>query len=522
LQSIGGQESRRLLSVLSIGQLVMIILFAPAFTAASLTGEKERNTMESLYASKLRPIEIVVGKMAGSLCFLLLTVLTGTVALVMPLLLGGVEWQEVAAITGINFMSAIFLGMLGLLVSTIMQRSYRAIICTYILLLIVCFAFALPAWPIGQGASLLKRSDPITQMFLHFLASLSPIEAMLSRVWPGNELVQGVKTLPPMWLVFLPLSIIMSLGIAVLCILKLRKPFKPPRPREKLAVVERNEVRASSVILYLWFFDPRRRRKNIAWWQNPVLMKEFRTRPMLQTRWLLRAFGICLITSVLLMILVSISISQFVEESTNMTNMMATAVAVMVVVLVVLIGPAIAGGTICSDIETGVWDLLRISPMRSWQIVSGKFQASIIPLILLAVATLPAMFILLVFDVTLLPNLLRICAVVGVTIIFVTTAGTFFSSIFRRTAVATAWAYGLVVSITLLTLLVLLAKDLFTQKFISDVFLINPIVAAMDAAGNVEMQKMGLLRLHIQIMCTATAVLLAVTVLRVFQLRKAD
>jgi len=201
--------------------------------------------------------------------------------------------------------------------------------------------------------------------------------------------------------------------------------------------------------------------------------------------------------------------------------MMASAVAVMIVVLVVFIGPAISGGTICSDIETGVWDLLRISPMPSWRIVSGKFQASIIPLVLLAMATLPAMFILLVFDVNLLPNLLRICAVVGVTIIFVTTVGTFFSSMFKRTAIATAWTYGLVVSITLLTLLVLLAKDLFTQKFMAGVFLINPIVAAMDAAGNVEMQKMGLLRQHMQVIGIATAVLLIVTVMRVFQLRKA-
>ncbi len=50
----------------------------------------------------------------------------------------------------------------------------------------------------------------------------------------------------------------------------------------------------------------------------------------------------------------------------------------------------------------------------------------------------------------------------------------------------------------------------------------SEVVAAMDAAGNVDMQQYGLLMTHMKIMGIATACLLVVTVMRVFWLRKPD
>jgi ABC-type transport system involved in multi-copper enzyme maturation permease subunit len=242
---------------------------------------------------------------------------------------------------------------------------------------------------------------------------------------------------------------------------------------------------------------------------------------MLQVQWLLRAFGICLIASVLLMILVSASVSVLVAETTGLYVKMATAVAAMMIVLIVLIGPSVSGGMICGDRETGVWDLLRATPLHSWRIVSGKFQAAIIPLLLLVVATLPALLILLYFDINLMSSLLRVCAVVGVTVAFVATAGVFFSSLFSRTSTATAWTYGLVVTLTLATLLALLAKDLFSQRVLETIFTVNPVIVAMEAAGE-SVTDARLMMTHLKIIGTATAVMFVVAVARVFQLRRAE
>jgi ABC-type transport system involved in multi-copper enzyme maturation permease subunit len=591
LQDIGGQQARRILSILAMGELIIVILVAPAFTAASITSESEHNTLEGLFASRLKPWEITTGKIVGSLTFLVLLVLTGAPGLAAPFLLGGVGGYEVLTILGILLMTAVYLGMIGMFLSTILHRSYRSIIVTYIVLLVVCIVVAIPAWPISKH--LLSRGDPITQKVLHTIASASPVQAMMSRVWPDSLYVQGAKSMPPFWETYLYVGAAMIVLLSLLCLLRLRRPPQPPRPREKLRVVERNQVSARNLF---FLFDPRKRKKPVSWWQNPVLCKEFRTRPMLQVQWLLRSVGVCLMVSVLLMFLVSIGVQTFVAEgATGLYQNMATAVASLMVILVVLLGPAIAGGAICTDRETGVWDLMRVTPIPSWRIVTGKFQASIIPLLLLILAALPSMFILMYFDssfapqlgefidsltswqvipamylyggvgVVLLlfvvmfvglilknsrlltgptvifvlllsvalalvyggfmlfsPMLQRVCAVIGVTILFTCTAGTMFSSLFARTATATAWTYGLVVTLALLSLLGLLAEDLLSRRVIEAAFLLNPIIAAMEASGAPNLQKYGLLNSHLEIMAALTGAMFVITVIRVFQLRRAN
>jgi len=516
LQDIGGLQARRILSILSLGELMLIILFAPAFTAAALTSEAEHNTLESLFFTALKPSEIVFGKIVGALAFLIILVLSGLPALAMTFLLGGVSAMDILAATSILLLSAIYLGMIGFLVSTLAHRSYRSIIITYAVLLFVCFVAAAPAWPVSRN--LLKYQGEIGQAVLHVIASLSPLEAMLSLVWPDSAYAQGSANMPPFWALFVPMSLALTCVMAGYCRYRLRRPPAPPKHRAKAHLIDRG-VSARS---FFFIIDPRRRKRPISWWQNPVLIKEFRTRPMLQGQWLMRVVGLCLIASVGLMFLVSISVSAFVAESAGMISNMATAVAAMMVVLVVMTGPAISAGTICADRETGVWDLMRATPLPSWRIVSGKFQASIIPLALLAIATLPALLILLFFNVELWPNILRVCYVIGMTIMFVATAGTLFSSLFSRTSTATAWTYALVVSLSMLTLLVLLAEDLFSRRFIEAVFLVNPVVAAMDAAGSGAVQKYASLNSHLKIMGLATATMFVVSVARVFQLRRAS
>jgi len=522
LQDLGGEQARRILSVLAMGELAMVVLFAPAFTAASLTSEAEHNTLESLFATALRPWEIAVGKMTGSLAFLVLLVLVGTPALAAPLLLGGVRGSDVLAAVAVLVLTAVYVGMIGLLVSSYMHRSYRAIIVTYAVLLVVCLLFALPATPISNR--LLERGGPTWQATWHVVASFSPIEAMLSLVMPTSLYAIGAKGMPPFWQLYIPISCVVITVTCGICLYKLHRPIAPPRPREKLKVVERGKVTARS---FIFLIDPRKRKRMIARWQNPVLIKEFRTRPMLQAHWLLRAVAFCAIVSVLLMFLVTFGFTALMAEpeSSGISTMMGAVVAALMVLVIIVIGPAITGGTLCADRETGVWDLMRTTRLSSWTIVSGKFYAAIIPLLLLALAMLPSFGILRVASpesALRWVHVFRVSYVVGSTILFVTAAGMFFSSIFNRTSTATAWTYAVILTIGLSAFLVLLGKEIFSSRLTEAVFVINPVAAALDAAGSQLTKGFGLLERHLQIMLGATCIMLIVSVIRVFQLRQAD
>ena len=519
IQGLDGREVRRLLMVLSIGELAMVILIAPAFTSTSITIERDRNTLESLLATPMSPLSIALGKMAGSLTFLVLLVLSGVPVLATLFLLGGVETTEILAVAAVLLLSAVHLGAIGLLVSVLAHRSYRAIIVTYCILLVVVFGLATPVWPIS--GTLIRRGGPIAAGIMHVLASMSPLEAMLSILTPDGPYAVGAKGWPAYYWLYIPLSILTTVGVAMVVLRGLNRSLIPARPREGLKVVERGHLTGRSV-LYLFFFDPRKRKRNIGWWQNPVLIKECRSRRTLQLHWLARATAVCLMISIALMLLVSVSVQAFVGESTSMVSNIATAIGVLMVLLIVLVGPAMTSGAVCSDRETGLWDLMRTTPLPAWRIVSGKFQASLIPLLLLIIGTAPALIILLVFQQALLPNILRILQVVGMTGLFVTVLGMFFSSVCSRTSTATVWTYGVVSAMSLLTMLALLGGGVFGPRFIETVFVVNPIAAVMDAAGHPSTQDYNLLRPYLQIMAAAAGILLGLTVIRVYQLGKAD
>lgn len=518
LQDIGNQQARKIFSILAMGQLALVAMFAPAFTAASITVERERRTMESLFATLMKPWEIVIGKMTGSLIFIILLVLSGVPALCAAFLLGGISGATVLMAVGVLILTAVYLGTIGLLVSTFMHRSYRAIIVTYIVHIAVCFVFALPAWPITKN--LILQGGPVWQGVMHLLVSLSPLEAMLSVVLEKSPYVTGAAGLPPIHITFIPVSLVVIFICTLICLRKLHRPIAPPRPREGMRVVERDGK--ITVRSFMFLIDPRKRKRMIAWWQNPILMKEFRTRPMLQTQWILRACGICLITSIVLMLLVAVSIQTWISEGGGMYEQMLTAVGALMVALVMLVGPAMTSGAVCSDRESGVWDLVRATRISSLRLASGKFQASIIPLLMITLSMVPAMIVLLYFDLGLLDAMLRVLAVVGMSVLFVATAGTLFSSLSPRSSTATAWTYALMIAMGLGSGLVVMDPAGFSERFVRGVYLINPIVASMAAAGSQALRKFDLVNPHMKILGSITAGMFIVTVIRIIQLRRPE
>ncbi len=518
LQSSGGEQAKNMLAILGIGQLLMIAMFAPAFTSTTLTYEKERNTFESLFATRLSPWQITFGKMAGSLTHLLVLVLMGSPVLAALFLLGGVSGTQVLAVIGILVATCLYLGLIGLAVSAIMHRSYRSIIVTYAVLLVVCILFAAAAWPLS-GNSLINRSGPVGSKIMHVIASFSPLEAMLSLVAPNSAYTMPARGMPAFWMVYLVVACLMLMAVTWYLYFKLHKPVAPPRPRERLKVVERGQITART---FFFLYDPAKRKPMIRWWQNPVAMKEFRTRPMLQIHWLLRMASICLMISLGIMGILAIVVTALVNQGIQLVNQMVCALAVLQVLLVILVGPAMSAGSICSDRETSVWDLMRASRLAPWTIVAGKMQAAILPLLIIVAAAAGPMLVLTYFKDGLWPNVLRSLAVVGSTTLFVVILGMFFSSWCSRTSAATAWTYSIVVLMSVLTLTVLLGSGRISAAAVRASFVPNPMAAVLNASGQSGFAKQNLFVPHLKFMAIAMAALFAVTVARVWRLSRKD
>src|SRR6187551_1417983 len=57
---------------LTLGQIVLLVLCVPGVAAVAVSGEREQNTLEMLYASRLKPGQIIAGKLAMAVGYPLL------------------------------------------------------------------------------------------------------------------------------------------------------------------------------------------------------------------------------------------------------------------------------------------------------------------------------------------------------------------------------------------------------------------------------------------------------------------
>lgn len=118
-------------------QLLLIILVAPALSAVSIAGERERQTFDLLLVTGVGPLSIVWGKLMESFAFLALLILCGAPAMALSIVTGGVSLSNIA-LTLLMLMLIAFAALsVGMVVSVLTRRTISAIIAAYLAVLAI-------------------------------------------------------------------------------------------------------------------------------------------------------------------------------------------------------------------------------------------------------------------------------------------------------------------------------------------------------------------------------------------------
>lgn len=119
-------------------EIVAVMFLIPAFTAGSIAGEREKQTLDILLTTVLTPEKIVMGKLLSSVSMVLLLVVSSLPIISIVFTIGGVNMNDL-----IQFMFAIlvisfFVGSMGMLASTGLKKTVPAMVCSMIEVMIVC------------------------------------------------------------------------------------------------------------------------------------------------------------------------------------------------------------------------------------------------------------------------------------------------------------------------------------------------------------------------------------------------
>ncbi|MFO1065534.1 MAG: ABC transporter permease [Pirellulales bacterium] len=224
--------------------------------------------------------------------------------------------------------------------------------------------------------------------------------------------------------------------------------------------------------------DPEARSFGIPLWVNPVMVKEFRTRKFGRLHWLLRLVAVCAVVSLLLTVTAATgTVSWGVDR-------IAAALVLMQVALLIVLGPSLASGLIASELESGGWQLLRLTPMSAVRIVGGKLMSVIWSMALVLLATLPGYVVMMWIQPSMAPQVTRVVISLVITTFMVVLMSAMVSAFWRNAAAATAAGYGLMLSLFVGTMLVWLARGKpFGEQFVEFVLRANPTAAALSDIG---------------------------------------
>jgi ABC-type transport system involved in multi-copper enzyme maturation permease subunit len=152
----------QLFNVLAILQGVLILFVTPATTAASVSGERQRQTLDLLLVTRLSALGITVGKLLAAVSFSLLLVVCTLPIFSVVFLFGGVGLDRIAELFLLFVLAVVGFGSLGLLVSVYTRRPNSSTVVSYVLVLLLVGGLALlSVYLMATGATITSGSTPL-------------------------------------------------------------------------------------------------------------------------------------------------------------------------------------------------------------------------------------------------------------------------------------------------------------------------------------------------------------------------
>ncbi|MCI8535345.1 MAG: ABC transporter permease [Hungatella sp.] len=207
-------------------EFVMLLLIVPALTSGSISGERERQTLNLLLTTHMTPKDIVLGKLFANLSTVFLLIVSSFPILSLVFIYGGVTGKDIAILL-VSFLStAILAGCVGICCSSLFKKSTLATAASYCVMSMLVFGtIALSRfWTSFQSVSKgQEAATGISRYFLLFNPAISFGTAMKDQLgnirrssvlwtWLGGD-SKGILAQNWLWI-----SIILQLLLAGLCL----------------------------------------------------------------------------------------------------------------------------------------------------------------------------------------------------------------------------------------------------------------------------------------------------------------
>lgn len=181
------QSSIMLYFGMAIGQAGLLMFIVPALTSTAICSEREKQTLDMLLSSKLTPLQIIIGKLASSSSKVIMLIICTMPMYTVCGLVGGVRLSNILEVIMFFIVATIFVGSMGVFVSTYIKTSKVATALTYGLVLFI-FIGTLIIATILFSISAMKTKGTV-QPEVSWIIYLSPLTGFINML--SNQIGMG-------------------------------------------------------------------------------------------------------------------------------------------------------------------------------------------------------------------------------------------------------------------------------------------------------------------------------------------
>jgi len=157
---------------MAVIQAILLMFVVPSLTATAICAEREKQTLEVLLSTKMSTLSIVIGKLLASVSRVILLIICTMPIYSIAFFIGGVNLGNILELSFFFIVTTIFVGSVGVFISTFIKTSRAATAVTYGVTLFIFVGIVILAYIVLLFND--SRAANIQDVKLPIFAYLSP------------------------------------------------------------------------------------------------------------------------------------------------------------------------------------------------------------------------------------------------------------------------------------------------------------------------------------------------------------
>ena len=205
----------------------LLSLIIPIITSGSISGERERQTLDIMLTTPVSPFSIALGKLGSAMMVVMMYMVTSIPVMAIAFVLGGMSWWALLGLFAMLLYLGIYVGSVGVFCSSVVKKSVMATILTIVIgvgiiigtFLILYISIAIKAYQasLTNATSVAVGATPVIML----LNPYSPFVDFMIRAMTSYSLYQFIDEIGDLSPVYgmiyrfwIPISIVLNLLVA--------------------------------------------------------------------------------------------------------------------------------------------------------------------------------------------------------------------------------------------------------------------------------------------------------------------